>query len=55
MLIEGEGSGEEGKKTSEEGTGVAIVIPPRSEEIFELWGARAISWCRPLIYSCSGC
>jgi len=26
-----------------------------SEGIFELWAARAISWCGPLVRSCSGC
>jgi len=49
------GREEEGKKASNEGEEVAIVVPPRSEQIFLLWSARAISWCCPFVCSCSGC
>ena len=28
---------------------------PWFESIFLLWATRAISWCRPLVRSCSGC
>jgi len=51
---EEEDSGEEKEKASDEGEKVAMVVPPRSEEMFVLWAARAISWCRPLVHSCSG-
>jgi len=42
------------EKASEEGVRVAMVVPPRSEEIFVLWASRAIPWCRPLVRNCSG-
>jgi len=51
----GEKSGEDVKKSFRRGGRVAIVARPRFEEIFVLWPARAITWCRPLVCSCSGC
>ena len=52
---EEEKRGRRGEKASDEGERVEIVVPPRSEEMFVLWTARAFSWCRPLLRSCCGC
>jgi len=30
-------------------------VPPESVYILSLWTARAMMWCRPLVFSCSGC
>ena len=43
------------EKLQARGERVAIVVPPRSGEVLVLWAARASSWCRPLVCSCSGC
>jgi len=43
------------RKFSNEGERIAIVVAPRFEEIFVLWVASAISWCRALLRNCSGC
>lgn len=43
------------EKVSDEVKEVKIVVPPTSEQILVLWAARAISWYRPLLCSCSAC
>jgi len=48
-------AGKTWRKASDQGERVAIVVPPRSEEMFVLWAAKAITWCRRLVCSCSGC
>ena len=40
------------EKALNEGEGITIVVPLRSELIFLSWAARAISWYYPLAYRC---
>jgi len=47
--------GRRGREASDEGERVAIVVPPRSEEIFVMWWTRAFRWCYRCVRSCSGC